>query len=68
MMSLLTEHELVRHEQHLRELLDGGQLIGELLSAIYQRAGIDYQLRILEAHPEISAQPETFRSGLLCCS
>jgi homoserine kinase len=42
--------------------------IGDLLAAIYRRAGIDYQLRILEAHQEISARPEVFPSGLLCCS
>ena len=42
--------------------------IGDLLAAVYQRARIDYQLRILEAHQEISARPEIFRSGLLCCS
>ena len=42
--------------------------IGDLLAAIYQRLGIDYQLRILEAHQEVSARPEVFRAGLLCCS
>ncbi len=42
--------------------------IGDLLGAIYQRSGIDYQLRILDAHQEVSARPEVFRAGLLCCS
>jgi homoserine kinase len=42
--------------------------IGDLLGGIYQRSGIDHQLRILEAHQEISARPEIFRSGLLCSS
>lgn len=42
--------------------------IGDLLSAIYQRLGIDYHLRILDAHQEVSARPEVFRAGLLCCS
>jgi homoserine kinase len=42
--------------------------IGDLLAGIYRRTGIPYQLRILEAHQEISAQPQVFRSGLLCCS
>jgi homoserine kinase len=42
--------------------------IGDLLAAVYQRSGIDYQLRILEAHQEVSARPKEFRSGLLCCS
>lgn len=42
--------------------------IGDLLAAIYQRSRIDYQLRILDAHQEVSARPEIFRAGLLCCS
>jgi homoserine kinase len=42
--------------------------IGDLLAAIYQRSRIDYQLRILDAHQEVSARPEVFRAGLLCCS
>jgi homoserine kinase len=42
--------------------------IGDLLGAVYQRLGIDYQLRILDAHQEVSARPEVFRAGLLCCS
>jgi homoserine kinase len=42
--------------------------IGHLLAAVYQRSGIDYQLRILEAHQEVSAQPQDFRSALPCCS
>ncbi len=42
--------------------------IGDLLAQIYQRSGIDCQLRILDAHPEVSARPQVFRAGLLCCS
>lgn len=42
--------------------------IGDLLASVYQRCGIDFQLRILEVHQEISGRPENFRSGLLCCS
>jgi homoserine kinase len=42
--------------------------IGELLAAVYHRSGIEYQLRILEAHQEVSAQPQDFRSALPCCS
>ena len=42
--------------------------IGDRLAAIYQRAGIDYQLRILDAHQEVSARPQIFPAGLLCCS
>ncbi len=42
--------------------------IGDLLAQIYRRSGIDYQLRILDAHHEVSAQPQIFRAGLLCCS
>lgn len=42
--------------------------IGDLLATIYQRSRIDYQLRILDAHQEVSARPQLFRAGLLCCS
>lgn len=42
--------------------------IGALLGGVYERAGIDYKLRILEAHQGGSARPDMFRSGLLCCS
>jgi homoserine kinase len=42
--------------------------IGGLLAGVYERAGIDYQLRILEAHREVSAPPAEFPAGLLCCS
>lgn len=42
--------------------------IGALLTGVYERAGIDCKLRILEAHQEVSARPEIFRAGLLCCS
>ena len=42
--------------------------IGALLGQVYERRGVDCQLRILEAHQESSARPEMFRSSLLCCS
>ena len=42
--------------------------IGELLGSVYARSGVDYQLRMLQAHQEVSARPELFRSALLCCS
>lgn len=42
--------------------------IGALLAQVYERAGLECQLRILEAHQEVSAQPTAFRAGLLCCS
>lgn len=42
--------------------------IGDLLAGIYRRSGVDYRLRILDAHQDVSALPQVFRSGLLCCS
>jgi homoserine kinase len=42
--------------------------IGNLLVGLYQRAGIAYQLRILDVHQEVSSYSKIFRSGLLCCS
>jgi homoserine kinase len=41
--------------------------IGELLGSVYQRSGIGYCVRILEAHQELSKHVRVFRSGLLCC-
>lgn len=42
--------------------------IGELLSSVYQQAGIDYKLRLLQAHQDSCVSHERFRSALLCCS
>ncbi len=42
--------------------------IGDLLAGVYKRRGVKHQLRILEAHQEVSARPHIFRAGLLCCS
>jgi homoserine kinase len=42
--------------------------IGDLLVAVYQRAGLGCQLRILDVHQEVSSYSKLFRSGLLCCS
>ena len=41
--------------------------IGELLGWIYQRSGIGYRIRTLEAHQELGEHVRVFRSGLLCC-
>jgi len=42
--------------------------VGELLSSVYRQAGIDYKLRLLQAHQESCVSHERFRSALLCCS
>ena len=42
--------------------------IGDLLAGVYRRNGVKHQLRILEAHQEVSSRPQIFRAGLLCCS
>ncbi len=41
--------------------------IGELLGSVYQRSGVGYRIRTLEAHQELSEHVRVFRSGLLCC-
>ena len=41
--------------------------IGELLGSVYQRSGVGYRIRTLEAHQELSEHVPLFRSGLLCC-
>jgi homoserine kinase len=41
--------------------------IGELLGSVYQRSGIGYRIRTLQAHHEPSEDVPLFRSGLLCC-
>jgi homoserine kinase len=42
--------------------------IGAMLRQVYERRGVDCQLRILEAHQEAGVRTQMFRSGLLCCS
>jgi len=42
--------------------------IGELLGSVYRQSGIDYKLRLLQAHQESCGPSPLFRSGLLCCS
>jgi len=41
--------------------------IAELVGSVYQRSGIGYRIRTLEAHQELSEHVRVFRSGLLCC-
>jgi len=41
--------------------------IGKLLASVYQKSGIAYHIRTLQAHQEIEEHISVFRSGLLCC-
>jgi homoserine kinase len=41
--------------------------IGDLLASVYRQSGIDYDLRLLQAHQE-SCEPYLSRAHLLCCS
>ncbi len=41
--------------------------IGELVGSVYNKAGIECQVRILQAHDELGEQAPISRSGLLCC-
>ena len=41
--------------------------IGELLGSVYQRSGLGYRVRTLQAHQKLSEHVRVFRSGLLCC-
>lgn len=41
--------------------------IGHLLGLAYERSGVSYQVRSLQAHHSIDGRVPVFRSGLLCC-
>ena len=38
-----------------------------LLGSVYERGGIDYSVRTLQAHHKLDERIAVFRSGLLCC-
>ena len=42
--------------------------VGDLLASVYRQSGVDYKLRMLEAHQESCGPKQLYRSGMLCCS
>ena len=42
--------------------------VGDALASVYRESGIDYNLRLLQAHQESGVSYQRFRSGMLCCS
>ena len=42
--------------------------VGDALASVYRGSGIEYDLRLLQAHQESGVSYQRFRSGRLCCS
>jgi len=42
--------------------------VGDALASVYRQSGIDYNLRLVQAHQESCEPYQLYRSGMLCCS